>query len=131
MFDIGFSEMLVLMLVTLLVVGPERLPAVAKRVGLWIGKARRFVRALQVEIDKELATEELKNSIKQDLPLHEIHELKAMGESAKEEISEFSRYHPNNMMQTMWPGQEKTLTGDSLASPPATDERHEGPTPKY
>jgi sec-independent protein translocase protein TatB len=48
------------MVITLLVVGPERLPRIARAAGLWVGKLRGFVSSVKADIDKELATEELK-----------------------------------------------------------------------
>jgi sec-independent protein translocase protein TatB len=60
MFDIGFLELLIVGLVALLVVGPERLPGVARTAGKWIGKGRRMIATVKLEIDKEIKAEELK-----------------------------------------------------------------------
>ena len=60
MFDIGFTEIIFIMIIALLVVGPERLPRIARTAGLWAGKLRGFVSSVKADIDKELATEELK-----------------------------------------------------------------------
>jgi sec-independent protein translocase protein TatB len=59
MFDIGFWELVVIAVVALLVVGPERLPGLARTAGTWIGKVRRFVNSVQADIDREVRTEEL------------------------------------------------------------------------
>jgi sec-independent protein translocase protein TatB len=59
MFDIGFWELCLIGVVALLILGPERLPTVARTAGLWIGRARRFLGELKVDIDKELRSEEL------------------------------------------------------------------------
>lgn len=61
MFDIGFWEILLIGVVTLLVVGPQRLPGVAVFAGHWIGRIRRFVRNMRDEINEELETEHLKS----------------------------------------------------------------------
>lgn len=53
MFDVGFAELCLLMLLALLVLGPERLPKVARTAGRWVGNARRMLAALQDEISKE------------------------------------------------------------------------------
>ena len=63
MFDIGFWEVIFIMIITLLVVGPERLPKVARTAGLWVGKIRGFVTSVKADIDKELAAEELKRTL--------------------------------------------------------------------
>ena len=61
--------------VALLVIGPERLPKVARTVGLWIGRARRFVGSVKADIEQELRAEELKRILDQQAksnPLEEI-----------------------------------------------------------
>jgi sec-independent protein translocase protein TatB len=60
MFDIGFLELLVIGVIALLVVGPERLPRLARTAGLWVGRARRTLSSVKAEIDSELKAEELK-----------------------------------------------------------------------
>ena len=65
MFDIGFWELLLIGAVGLLVIGPERLPAVATLVGQWIGRIRRYARHMQSEIRDELESEHLKQVLDQ------------------------------------------------------------------
>ncbi|NEV62740.1 Sec-independent protein translocase protein TatB [Thiorhodococcus minor] len=60
MFDVGFQELLLIGVVALIVVGPERLPKLARVAGMWIGRARRTLSSVKQEIDRELKTEELK-----------------------------------------------------------------------
>ncbi|MBF0255878.1 MAG: twin-arginine translocase subunit TatB [Gammaproteobacteria bacterium] len=60
MFDVGFMEMLLVAVVALVVVGPERLPGLARTTGAWLGRARAFVSNVKADIDKELKAEELK-----------------------------------------------------------------------
>jgi sec-independent protein translocase protein TatB len=60
MFDIGFWELSLISIVALLVIGPERLPAVARTVGKWVGRANRFVSSVKDDINKELKDEDLK-----------------------------------------------------------------------
>ncbi|HFD78974.1 MAG TPA: twin-arginine translocase subunit TatB [Gammaproteobacteria bacterium] len=63
MFDIGFWELTVIAVVALLVIGPERLPRVARTAGLWLGRARRFVSSVKADIDREIAADELKKTL--------------------------------------------------------------------
>jgi sec-independent protein translocase protein TatB len=75
MFDIGFSEVILIFVIALLVVGPERLPRIARTTGLWIGKMRGFVSSVKADIDRELATEELKKALAKQASLPELEEL--------------------------------------------------------
>lgn len=63
MFDIGFWELVLVGLVSLLVFGPERLPRVAREAALWVRKARSMVASVKSEIDQELHLQELKQSL--------------------------------------------------------------------
>lgn len=62
MFDIGFAELLVIGVVALLVLGPEKLPLAAKTCGLWLGRIRRSVNNIQREINEELRVDELRRT---------------------------------------------------------------------
>ena len=60
MFDIGFSELLVIGLVALIVIGPERLPRVARTIGHLMGRMQRYVADVKADIDREVELEELR-----------------------------------------------------------------------
>jgi sec-independent protein translocase protein TatB len=60
MFDIGFWELCLVGLVSLLVIGPERLPKAARIAGFWVGKARHTIDAVKAEINQELHAEEMR-----------------------------------------------------------------------
>ena len=63
MFDVGFSELLVIAVVALLVLGPERLPKAARFAGLWVRKAREQWNSVKSEFERDLADEDLKRSL--------------------------------------------------------------------
>ena len=65
MFDIGFSELLLVALVALLVLGPERLPRAARFVGLWVRRARAQWHSVRAELERDLAAEELQRSLRE------------------------------------------------------------------
>jgi len=72
MFDVSFQEILVIVLIALLVVGPARLPKLARTVGLWVGRARAMFNTMRGEVERELQLEELRNtreSLKRELDL--------------------------------------------------------------
>jgi sec-independent protein translocase protein TatB len=60
MFDIGFTEILLIGVISLVVLGPERLPVVARSIGLWVGKIKRTVNGIQREIQAELQLDEIR-----------------------------------------------------------------------
>ncbi len=75
MFDVGFQELLLLGIVALLVVGPERLPHLARTLGLWIRRSKQMLSNIKQDIDAELKADELKKILelqKQSNPLDEI-----------------------------------------------------------
>ena len=60
MFDVGFSEILVIGVVALVVIGPERLPTVARTIGALLGRAQRYFNEVKSEVSRELELDELK-----------------------------------------------------------------------
>lgn len=63
MFDIGFSELFMIALVALIVLGPERLPKAARFAGLWVRRARAQWASVKSELERELAAEEFKRGL--------------------------------------------------------------------
>ena len=63
MFDVGFSELLLCFVVALVVLGPEKLPAVARALGRWTAPARSYVRNLSAELERETAGTELRKNL--------------------------------------------------------------------
>ena len=96
MFDVGFSELIVIALVALIVIGPERLPRVARTVGALLGRAQRYVNDVKADIQREVDLEELKSlkstfedaakSVEQSVNQVE-QELNATAESLNQSIS--------------------------------------------
>ena len=75
MFDIGFLELAVIAVVGLIVIGPERLPEVARTVGTWVGRFRRFVSNVKSDINRELRQEELRKALERDAGLDELKQI--------------------------------------------------------
>lgn len=131
MFDVGFMELLLIGVVALLVIGPERLPKVARTAGLWLGKGRRFISSVKSDIEQEIKAEELKRILSEQVksnPVHDIIEdigkttsdFKAKAESAAEDVAKTA----------------KSVTDPSLSAGGSTDtasggkhgaEQHDGP----
>jgi len=63
MFDIGFTELLLVGLVALLVLGPERLPTAARMAGLWIGRLKRGFTNIKEEVEREIGADEIRRQL--------------------------------------------------------------------
>ena len=65
MFDVGFSELVLCFLVALIVLGPQRLPPLARQLGRWTGQARSYLRHLSSELERETHASELKQQLQE------------------------------------------------------------------
>ena len=88
MFDIGFSELLIIFVVALLVIGPERLPVVARKMGLYLGKMKRSFQSIKDEVEKELEIEAVKAKLKENAMLAEAKEIEAELTQTSEKIKQ-------------------------------------------
>ncbi len=77
MFDIGFPELLIVSVVALLVLGPERLPEALRTLGLWFGRMRRSFSAVKVEIEREIGMDEVRRQLHNEAILEEMRELES------------------------------------------------------
>jgi sec-independent protein translocase protein TatB len=103
MFDVGFSELIVIALVALIVIGPERLPRVARTLGALLGRAQRYVNDVKADIQREVDLDELKSirstfqdaakSVEQSVS-QVGEELQAAGESLNQSISATAEAKP-------------------------------------
>ena len=59
MFDVGFSELVLLFVIGLLILGPERLPRVAAKIGRWVGRARRTATQLRMQFEREMTMQDI------------------------------------------------------------------------
>ncbi len=75
MFDIGFWELMLIALVALIVVGPERLPKLIRVTGLWIGRANASVQSIRNEISRELRAEELKQALNKTVDVSNVNKI--------------------------------------------------------
>ena len=63
MFDIGFWEFALIGVITLIIVGPEKMPAIARKAGKYAGKAKRFMAKIQEDIDDKLEADKIKEHL--------------------------------------------------------------------
>jgi sec-independent protein translocase protein TatB len=93
MFDMGFTEIALIGVVALVVIGPERLPAVARTAGKYLGRLRRFMTTIRADVESELRADELRDIMaKQQEELNSLKDAvtdagKQFEQSTKEEVS--------------------------------------------
>lgn len=88
MFDVGFSELVMVGLIALLVIGPERLPKAARIAGFWVGKARTTIANVKAEIKQELQAEEMRQILlEQQSIANELQQVAKEVKTAAEEIN--------------------------------------------
>ncbi|MBB5209605.1 Sec-independent protein translocase protein TatB [Chiayiivirga flava] len=120
MFDVSLIELAVIALVALLVLGPERLPRAARTVGLYVRKARASWYSVRADIERELAADELKRSIKRS------------GDELRDSIG-IDRMREDITGRKRLPAQSAAATAaatePSVDAPPETIDGDPAPTP--
>lgn len=110
MFDIGFAELVLIFIVGLLVLGPERLPHAIKKVVQWIRTIRGMASSVQSELERELKLNELKENIKKAEALklsdvspelaESINELKSSAQAMQQQIDDTAQVMNQEITQT-------------------------------
>jgi sec-independent protein translocase protein TatB len=102
MFDIAFSELLVIGLVALIVIGPEKLPKLARTAGTWLGKLNRYVSQVKQDINRDMQLEELRKLQQEMRETAQKYEIMAneTAQGIKREAEEVSG-QVNKVMQAM------------------------------
>jgi sec-independent protein translocase protein TatB len=88
MFDVGFPELLIVAVVLLLVVGPERMPEVLRTVGRWMGSARRSFDHLRRELEREVGADEIRRDLHNARIMEQARELRDSMASSRDEVEE-------------------------------------------
>ncbi|HLP98562.1 MAG TPA: Sec-independent protein translocase protein TatB [Sideroxyarcus sp.] len=107
MFDIAFSELVVIALVALIVIGPERLPKLARTAGHLWGRAQRYVNNIKNDIANDMAVEEARK-LQQNIQQHVAEAERSMQEDGR------------TLQQQILQAQYKKPAGDGSATPPAS-----------
>jgi len=99
MFDFGMWEIAIILVITLIVVGPEKMPALARKAGLYVGKFRKFISKIKNDINSEIEAEELKEQLSvknEELLLSQtLDEAKSDIDEIKHEASKISNLSSN------------------------------------
>jgi len=118
MFDIGFWELLLIGVLTMIVVGPERLPGAAKTAGRWIGKTRRFIEGVKSDVEEEFDVSELKRILhNQEIQISELTQKIKNPDILDEELESIASSVYSIEDEADNPD-SKVITDDSNKSPP-------------
>jgi len=75
MFDIGFSELALVCVIALLVLGPERMPQALRTLGLWFGRMRRTFLTMKAEVEREIGMDEIRRQLHNEAVMDEMKRL--------------------------------------------------------
>ena len=124
MFDIGFPEFFLAAVVALLVLGPERLPAALRTLGLWIGRLRRSYYNVKTEIEREIGMDEVRRQLHNEQVMADVQraerEVRALGEDISGQAADEPA--PTNAADASpQPGDHSISPPPSPAKPPSAD----------
>ena len=92
MFDIGFSEILIIAVLTLIVMGPERLPETVRAITLWFGRLRQFLSAARTEIEDEVGVDEIRRQLHNEQLMRDL-------DKARQEVVDIDiNINPNSIL---------------------------------
>lgn len=77
MFDIGFPELLMVTVVALLVIGPDKLPETVRTIALWVGRIRRSISEIKTEIENEIGADEIRRQLHNESIMKELDKTKS------------------------------------------------------
>ncbi|MEZ7972774.1 MAG: Sec-independent protein translocase protein TatB [Pseudomonadales bacterium] len=86
MFDIGFPELVVISVVALLVIGPEKLPETIRTISLWIGRIQRSFASIRREIESEIGADEIRQQLHNESIMKELEETKNTLQQAGQDL---------------------------------------------
>ena len=108
MFDIGFTELLLVGIVALVVLGPERLPGAVRTASLWIGRIKRSFSAIKAEVEREIGADEIRRQLHNEQILELERDMNAMKQSLAAPLST-----PTEPSPATAPAAEPAATTDS------------------
>ena len=92
MFDIGFSELLIIAVLTLIVMGTERVPETVRTITLWFGRLRQFLSAARTEIEDEVGVDEIRRQLHNEQLMRDL-------DKARQEVVDIDiNINPNSIL---------------------------------
>ena len=86
MFDVGFFELVIIVLVSLLVLGPERMPHAIRHAGLWIGRFKRQYKRLREDLEREIGADDIRRQLYNEQIMQELNANKEEMENLKRQF---------------------------------------------
>ncbi|KRO96676.1 MAG: hypothetical protein ABS24_07550 [SAR92 bacterium BACL26 MAG-121220-bin70] len=91
MFDIGFSEIMVVAVISLIIMGPERLPETVRTLSLWLGRLRQFVSSARAEIEDEVGMDEIRRQLRNEQIMRDLEKGKDQLNALAKDVTDISR----------------------------------------
>lgn len=131
MFGISFSELLLVGLVALLVLGPERLPGAARTAGLWIGRLKRSFNSIKTEIERELGADEIRRQLHNEHILSLEQDARKLLDPHSANQAPPSIHTPSSGVPTAPPAPPAVPISATQASPEPDSNSAPGPQPAH
>ncbi|PWD82911.1 Sec-independent protein translocase protein TatB [Ignatzschineria cameli] len=100
MFGISSTEFLIILVIALVVIGPQKLPEMIRTVGKWVGKIQHFTKSIKNDLTNELELDEIKRSIEELKQSSELQKLKSEIDSTKSELTQSLRKVESTVLDT-------------------------------
>lgn len=110
MFDVGFFELMLIGVVALLVVGPERLPKLARTAGMWLGKGKQMLNSVKADIAQEMKAEELKKILEKQEQLNPVHEIMEDTRNSLKDIEKETRTSLNSAAEGLSDSEDEPVS---------------------
>jgi len=119
MFDIGFPELILVSVIALLVLGPERLPEALRTMGLWFGRLRRSFTTVKAEIEREIGMDEIRRQLHNEAVLDDIKHIEDEVRATAQDVGNIDRQHSDAAAP---PDPDQSPPDAKPAVPASTDE---------
>lgn len=96
MFEVGFLEIVVIAVVSLLVLGPERLPVAIRHIGLWVGRFRRSYRQIRAEIEREIGADDIRRQLHNEEIMQNLNASREEMDKLRQDFTESLNPKDNN-----------------------------------
>lgn len=119
MFDIGFFELLLIAVVGLLVIGPERLPTTIRTVALWVGRIKRSIRETRLEVEKQLGADEIRRELHNEQVMRNLEKMRTAHQELEKKIHNFAGDSGEGAKETKDAKDAKDESNKTLSAEPA------------